>query len=125
LVVEIGSTNQQYALKFEDVVASLLLEEVTRKSMGEHILDALMVRGHSKERRNKFTGGRSKSRGRSKSLGNPLKKVSWKCGKPGNFKKNCRSGSVERGKGTDDTTSTEGNSSSKEGGDVYLASTIT
>jgi hypothetical protein len=125
LVVAIGSTNQQSALKFEDVVASLLSEEMRRKSMGEHNMDALMVRGHSKERRNKFTGGRSKSRGRSKSLGDPLKKVCWKCGKPGNFKKNCRSRSVERGKGIDDTTSMEGKSSLEEGGDVYLASTST
>ena len=35
---------------------------------------------------------------------------------PGHFKKKCRSKSVERGKGLEDTSSTE------EGGDVYLAS---
>jgi hypothetical protein len=96
-----------------------------RKSMGEHSIDALIVRGHSKERRNKFIGGRSKSRGISKSLGDPLKKVCWKCGKLGHFKKNCKSRSVERCKGPNDATYTEGNPSSEEGGDVYLASTST
>ena len=31
-----------------------------------------------------------KSRGRSKSPGDSLKKLCWKCGKPGHFKKNCK-----------------------------------
>jgi hypothetical protein len=75
LVVAIGSTNQQYVLKFEDVVASLLSKEMRIKSMGENNMDALTIRGCSKERRNKFTGGRYKSRGRSKFIRDPLKKV--------------------------------------------------
>ena len=49
----------------------------------------------------------------------------WKCGKPGHFKRNCRSKSIERGKGPEDTSSTEKKSSSEEGGYVYLASTST
>ena len=42
-----------------------------------------------------------------------------------NIKKNYRSKSVERGKGLEDTPSTYVKSSSQEGGDVYLDSTIT
>jgi hypothetical protein len=42
--------------------------------------------------------GRSKSRGRSKSLGKFVK-VCWRCGKEGHYKKHCRSKSVERREG--------------------------
>ena len=48
-----------------------------------------------------------------------------KCSKIGHFKKNYRSKSVERGKGSEDTSSIENKSSIKEGGDVYLASKST
>ena len=93
MLVVIGSTTQS-TLKFEDVVASLLSEEMRRKSMKNHRNDALLVRpGHTKER-GKSAWERSKSRGRSKSPGDPLKKLCWKCGKPSHFKKNYRSKSV-------------------------------
>jgi hypothetical protein len=46
LVVAIGSTTQ-YTLKYEDVVSSLLYEEIRRKSMDGHITDALFVRGRT------------------------------------------------------------------------------
>ena len=72
LVVAIGSGTES-ALKFEDIVSSLLSEEMRRKSMESQNADVLSVRsGHPKERR-RYTGGRSKSRGTSKSLGDPLK----------------------------------------------------
>jgi hypothetical protein len=68
-----GSTNS--TLKFEDIVASLLLEEMRRKSMENHSTNALLVRsGRTKETGNS-TGGRSKSRGRYKSTGDPLKRL--------------------------------------------------
>ena len=87
LVVAIGSSTKS-TLKFEDIVSSLLSEEMRIKSMENHSTDALSVRsGHTKER-GKSTGGRSKS------LGNHLKRLCWKCGKLGHFKKNCRSKSV-------------------------------
>ena len=66
LVVAIGSSTKS-TLKFEDIVSSLLSEEMRRKSMENHSTDALSVRlGHTKER-GKYIGGRSKSRGRSRS----------------------------------------------------------
>jgi len=86
LVVAIGNTTQS-ALKFEDIVMSLLSVDMRRKSMENHSMDALLVRGCSKERRNKFIVERSKSRGVSKSTGKSLKKLCWKCGKFGHFKK--------------------------------------
>ena len=67
MVVAIGSSTKS-TLKFEDVVAFLLLEEIRRKSMENHSTDALSMRlGHIKER-GKSTGGRPKYRGRYKSL---------------------------------------------------------
>jgi hypothetical protein len=57
LVVAIGSTTQS-ALKYEDVVSSLLSEEMRWKSMDSHSTYALFVRGHPKDRdTNKSSGG--------------------------------------------------------------------
>ena len=86
------------ALKFDEVVSSLLLEEMRWKNMEGQSTDALFVRGHPQERNiSKSSSGRSKSRGRSKS---PIKflKVCWRCGKEGHYKKQCRS-KVEKKKG--------------------------
>jgi hypothetical protein len=49
----------------------------------------------------------------------------WKCGKIGHYKKDCKSKKVDKPKGSDSTSSTEAKTSTKEGGDVYLASTGT
>jgi hypothetical protein len=49
LVVEIGSTTQS-TLKYEDVVSSLLSEEMRRKSMDSHNTDALFVRGRTQDK---------------------------------------------------------------------------
>lgn len=58
--------------------------------MENHSTDALSMRpGYTKER-GKSIGGRSKSKGRSKSPGDYLKKLCQKCGKLGHFKKNCK-----------------------------------
>jgi hypothetical protein len=52
-------------------------------------------------------------------------KVCWRCGKEGNFKKQCRSKSIEKVKGYEGAPSTEEKTSKEEGGDVYLSSSIT
>jgi hypothetical protein len=49
LVVAIGSTTQS-TLKYEDVVSSLLSEEMRQKSMDSHSTDALFVRGRTQDR---------------------------------------------------------------------------
>jgi hypothetical protein len=97
-------------LKFDDVVLSLLLEEMRRKNIDSQSTNALFIRGRSLDRnKNKFSGRRSKS------LGKSLNKC-WKCGEVGHFKKDCISKSVERGKGSDDVSSLEGKTSLEEGG---------
>jgi hypothetical protein len=104
-------------LKFEEVVSSLLLEEVRWKNMEGHNTYALFARGCSKERnRSNFSSGRSKSKGRSKS---PRKfvRVCWRCGKEGHYKKQCRS-KLEKKKGYEESSSTEENTSKEEGWDV-------
>ena len=112
LVVVIGSTTQSI-LEFKDIVSSLLFEEMRRKSMENHSINALSRRlGHCKYGI-KATRERFEYRGRSKSLRDSSKKLCWKCSKPGHFMKNYRSKSVERGKGSEDTLSIENNTSSK------------
>jgi hypothetical protein len=74
LVVAIGSITQS-TLKYEDVVSYLLSKEMRRKSMDSHSTDALVVRGRHKDRdTNKSSGGRSKSKIKSKSVGKSLRK---------------------------------------------------
>jgi hypothetical protein len=122
LVVAIGSNT--ISLKFDEVVSSLLLEEMRWKNMEGQSTDALFARGRSQERnRSKSSSWRSKSKGRSKS---PRKfvKVCWRCGKEGNYKKQCRS-KVDKKKVSEESLSTEENKSKEEGGDVYLASSST
>jgi hypothetical protein len=64
--LEIGSNTT--TLSFNDVVSSLLSEEMRRKNMEGRRTDALFARGCSQERNvSKSSSGRSKSKGRSKS----------------------------------------------------------
>jgi hypothetical protein len=112
LVVAIGrNTNTS---SFDDVVSSLLSEEMRHKNMEGQSTNALFVRGRSHDRnRSKYSSGRSKSKGRYKSLENFVK-VCWRCGKEGHFKKQCRSKSIEKVKGSKGSPSTEENTSNEE-----------
>ena len=89
LVIAIGSNTT--TLNFDDIVSTLLSEEMRWRNMEGHNGDALSVRGRSQNRnKNKVLSGRSKSRGRSKSLGKFVK-VCWKCRKEGHFRRECKS----------------------------------
>jgi hypothetical protein len=85
LVVAIGSNTT--SLKFDEVVSSLLSEEMRRKNMEGQSTYTLFARGLSQEKnRSKLSSGRSKSKGRSKSPRNFVK-ICWRCGKEGHYKK--------------------------------------
>ena len=105
LVIAIGSNTT--TLNFDDIVSALLSEEMRRINMEGQNGDALSVRGRSQNRKkNKVSSGRFKSRGRFKFPGKFVK-VCWKCEKEGHYKNECRSKSLEKGKGSDDAPSTE------------------
>jgi hypothetical protein len=85
LVVAIGSNT--IALKFDEVFSSLLSEDMRWKNMEGQSIDALFARGRSPERnKSNLSSGRSKSKGRSKCLGNFVR-LCWRCGKEGNYEK--------------------------------------
>ena len=48
LIVAIGSASQE-TLKFDEIVSSLLLEEMRRKTMDNHSMGSLSVKGFPKE----------------------------------------------------------------------------
>ena len=121
MVIAIGSN--AIDLHFDEIVSSLLMDEMRWKSMESHNGYALSVRGQSQNRnKNKSSNGRSKSIGRSKSPRKPVKVVCWKCRKEGNYKSDCKSKAPDKGKGSDDAPFAEVKTISDEGGDVYLVS---
>jgi hypothetical protein len=122
IVVAIGSNTT--SLSFEDVVSSLLSEEMRRKNMEVHSTNALFSRGRSQERnRSNLSSGISKPNGRSKSIGKFVR-VCWRCGKERHYKNQCRS-KVAKKKGSEESSSTKEKTSREEGGDNYLASSST
>eukprot|EP00253_Pinus_taeda_P005231 PITA_05231 len=79
------SLSSSETLEFDDVVASLLSEETTKRSNLEtSTSEVMMVRGRSKERRfNRHNDSRSKSKGKKSKVN------CWFCGKLGHLKKDC------------------------------------
>jgi len=74
VVITIG--RNEAALHFDEIVSSLSMEEMRWKNMESQNGDALSVRGQSQNgNKNKPSSGRSKYRGRSKSLGKLIKVV--------------------------------------------------
>eukprot|EP01018_Ginkgo_biloba_P017254 Gb_27787 [translate_table: standard] len=119
----ISSTS--FVLKLEDVVASLLSEEMRQKSFEDPTKDALSIRGHSPEKKKNKLGDRQwRSRGKTKSP-RRSRLICWNHGKPRHVKRDCKVTKPDKGKSPDATTFTEMKTSSDEVGDVYLASSST
>jgi hypothetical protein len=82
-------------LALEDMVASLLLEEMRWKKMEGSTKDSLMMRGWPIDRdKGKFSSRTSKSKGRSKSPFHSMK-ICWKCNKFEHYKMDCKSKVIE------------------------------
>jgi hypothetical protein len=123
LVMAIRSNTTTLALEY--VVASLLLEEMRRKNMEGSTKDALVVRGRLVDKdKDKFSGKKSKSKGRSKSPVQSTRRC-WKCGKDENYKRNCKLKAMEVSTGSNEKQSTERKMTLDKGDNVYLASNNT
>eukprot|EP00253_Pinus_taeda_P016989 PITA_16989 len=124
LVIAIGSNAT--ALHFDEIVSSLLTEEMRWKNMESQNGDALSVRGQThKKNKNKSSSGRSKSKERSKYPGKPVKVVCWKCEKEGHYKRDYKYEAPNKGKGSNEAPFAKVKTTLDEGGDVYLASSST
>ena len=97
------SSVSQATLKFDEIVSSLLSEEMRQKNMDIHSMDACLWEV-ALGRETKIMDQRS-NKGRSKSQGKCISKC-WKCDKDGNYKKDCKCKNVEKAKGSEDTPST-------------------
>jgi hypothetical protein len=100
LVMAIGSNTTTLVL--EDMVASLLSEEMRRKNMEGSIKYSLVVRGQLIERdKGKLSGRNSKSKSGFKSSVQSTRRC-WKCGKYRDYKKDCKSREIEVSMGSDE-----------------------
>jgi len=120
----IGSNNT--TLNIDDVVATLLSEEMRKKSIEGSTQNTLTVRGQPVDRGEvKSSGKRSKSRGKSKArsnIANKSRRRCWGCDKPGHYKRDYTSTySKEK---SEKVQLIEGKTT-QEKGDAYLASANT
>ena len=127
LVVAIWINNT--TLKLDDVVATLLSEEMRWKNTKGLTPEAPSVRGRPIiKNKGKHFSGRSKSRGKSRSRSTSLVQSTrrfWTCVNPRKYKKKCKSKGVSTSKDYKETQSTERKLTQDEKGDVYLASRST
>ena len=84
-VVSSISLSTTDTLEFDNVVGALLSEELRKKtSLETSSPEALVVRGHSREK-----GEKSRGTSRSKSKGKKSKLKCWHCNKTGHLNKDC------------------------------------
>nr|CAD1829287.1 unnamed protein product [Ananas comosus var. bracteatus] len=115
LITSLSCTKED-SLDLDTVCSALLANELRKKvtlGSSEGETEALVVRGHYKERENmsKYFS-RSKSKNRSKSRNRNDKRLCWFCGKSGHMKKDCLKRKGSNG-GRDNGESSSGKQNSK------------
>ena len=111
----IGSTTTTF--KLEDVVSSLLSEEMQRKSF-EMAKEALVAHGRTIEK-----GTKKDKKGKSKSPGKKSKAKCWNCGKPGHLRRDCKEEKKKKGK--KDFSDSNTDKSSQDDVDAFVAALAT
>ena len=115
IVMSIGSTTTTF--KLEDVVGSLLSEEMRRNS-SEMAKEALVSLGRTIEK-----GKKKDKKGKSKSLGKKSKVKCWNCGKPSHFQRDCKEDKKKKGKKNFFDSDTD--KSSQDDADSFVAALAT
>lgn len=119
LVMAVGSTTTTF--KMEDVVASLLSEEMRRKPF-EMAKEALVARCRPTEKgKKKDKKVKSKSLGRSNSLGKRSKAKCWNCGKSGHFQKDCK----EKKNKNKNASDSDSDQSYQDDADAFVSALVT
>ncbi|KAK2999025.1 hypothetical protein RJ639_024468 [Escallonia herrerae] len=99
LVTTVSNSTISGTLTLNDVVSSVMNDEIRRKTIGDGISSSTALSVESRGRQNNRgrcpTRGRSRSRGKSKSKGKTI--VCWNCNKEGHKKNDCTEPKKKKG----------------------------
>ncbi|KAK2976016.1 hypothetical protein RJ640_015693, partial [Escallonia rubra] len=133
LVTTVSNSTISGTLTLNDVVSSVMNDEIQRKTIGDAISSSTALSVESRGRQNNKqnnrgrspTRGRSKSRGKSKSKGRTI--VCWNCNKEGHKKNDCTEPKKKKGAGGrqgDDEGANMVSSNERTYDDLCLSATV-
>ncbi|KAK2973294.1 hypothetical protein RJ640_029744 [Escallonia rubra] len=129
LVTTVSNSTISGTLTLNDVVSSVMNDEMRRKTIGDGISSSTALSVESRDRQNNRgrspTRGRSKSRGKSKSKGRTI--VCWNCNKEGHKKNDCTEPKKKKGAGGrqgDDEGANMVSSNERTYDDLCLSATV-
>ncbi|KAK2989776.1 hypothetical protein RJ640_029930 [Escallonia rubra] len=133
LVTTVSNSTISGTLTLNDVVSSVMNDEMRRKTIGDGISSSTALSVESRGRQNNKennkgrspTRGRSKSRGKSKSKGRTI--VCWNCNKEGHKKNDCIEPKKKKGAGgrqCDDERANMVSSNERTYDDLYISAIV-